>query len=132
MQLPLPALSAGAQHHAALHMLCSRAGLVSIDARLSPNAQPSQHSPTHAAGTPSKVRLLKSSCISPHCPRAFLSLLLLVIHFFASSVSCLEELKHLCYCGSMLCWSWGSPITSSHKVCHVLAGGGVGCCVTGS
>lgn len=54
--MPVPALKSGSCHHITAHLLCSRPGAVSVEARLGSDAQASQRSPTHAADMSARVR----------------------------------------------------------------------------
>ena len=61
VQLPVPALTEGSHHRTAVHLLCSRPGAVTIEARLGSDTEASQRSPTRStADGSSEVRHLSS------------------------------------------------------------------------
>ena len=61
LQLPVPALTEGSQDRMAVHLLCSRPGAVTIEARLGSDTEASQRSPPRAtADGASEVRHLSS------------------------------------------------------------------------
>jgi len=62
LQLPVPALTEESHHRMAVHLLCSRPGAVTIEARLGSDTEAAQRSPTCAtADGSSEVRHLSSA-----------------------------------------------------------------------